>query len=116
MKSVCQGQRAGRCSVQRRALHVSRPGIGAVVTATAVRFDSREIAGLGIVGALVAPMLVEGAGSATASVAFLGVALASSVGVLVWRRWNWLAAPIRVGLESTRAIHDRSRGLAQPAC
>jgi hypothetical protein len=26
MKSVCQGQRAGRCSVWRRALEVSRPG------------------------------------------------------------------------------------------
>src|SRR5205823_5649555 len=64
--------------------------IGVAATAVAVRWDSPVIAGLGIVGALAAPVLV-GAGVSNGSLAFVLVALASAVGVLVWRRWDGLA-------------------------
>jgi uncharacterized membrane protein len=64
--------------------------IGAAATAVAVRWDSPVIAGLGIVGALLAPVLV-GADMTSASLTFVLIALASSVGVLLWRRWDWLA-------------------------
>lgn len=65
-------------------------GAGATATAVAVHLDSRAIAGLGIVGALLAPVLVE-AGTSFGSLAFMAVALGAGVGVLLWRRWNWLA-------------------------
>jgi uncharacterized membrane protein len=65
--------------------------IGAVATAIAVRWDSRVVAGIGIVGALLAPVLVD-AGTSSASLGFMALALVSAVGVLLWRSWDWLAA------------------------
>ena len=47
------------------------------------------VAGIGIVGALLAPVLVD-AGTDSASLAFMAIALVSAVGVLLWRRWSWL--------------------------
>lgn len=64
-------------------------GIGATATALALRWNSRTVAALGILGALVAPVLVEaGAG---AGIVFLAIAFAAAAAVLVWRRWEWLA-------------------------
>ena len=64
---------------------------GVVATALAVRWRSVEIAGLGLLGALLAPVLVE-AGTSTASLVFMALALCSAVGVLLWQRWSWFAA------------------------
>src|SRR4051794_31478215 len=64
--------------------------IGVAATAIAVRWSSRVVAGIGIVGALLAPVLVD-AGKGTASLAFMALALVAAVGVLVWRTWSWLA-------------------------
>jgi uncharacterized membrane protein len=63
---------------------------GAVATGLAVRRHSIEIAGVGLVGALLAPVLVD-AGTSTSSLVFMAVALCAVVGVLLWRRWSWLA-------------------------
>jgi uncharacterized membrane protein len=63
---------------------------GIAATVVAVRWNSREVAGIGIVGALLAPVLVD-AGTTTASLVFMALALAGAVGVLIWRRWSWLA-------------------------
>ena len=63
--------------------------VGAVATAIAVRWDEQVVAGIGIVGALLAPVLVD-AGTDSASLAFMAVALSAAVGVLLWRRWSWL--------------------------
>ncbi|HUQ23089.1 MAG TPA: DUF2339 domain-containing protein [Gaiellaceae bacterium] len=63
--------------------------VGAVATAVAVRWDEQVVAGIGIVGALLAPPLVE-AGTDSASLAFMTIALIAAVGVLLWRRWSWL--------------------------
>ena len=49
------------------------------------------VAGIGIVGALLAPVLV-GAGTSLSTLAFMAIALAASTGVLLWQRWDWLAA------------------------
>jgi uncharacterized membrane protein len=65
--------------------------IGVAATAIAVRWDSRVVAGIGIVGALLAPVLVD-AGRGTTSLAFMAPALVSAVAVVVWRRWSWLAS------------------------
>ncbi|MBA3383932.1 MAG: DUF2339 domain-containing protein, partial [Actinobacteria bacterium] len=65
--------------------------VGATATAIAVRWDSRELAGIGIVGALLSPVLVE-AGTSGVALAFMAVALVSAAGVLLWKRWDWLAA------------------------
>ena len=89
---------------------------GVAATAVAVRWDSREVAGIGIVGALLAPVLV-GAGTSTAGLVFMALALVGCVGVLIWRRWSWLAvltyvvsAPQAASwIESER---DRRLGLA----
>jgi uncharacterized membrane protein len=64
--------------------------IGALALVLAVRWDSQEIAGIGIVGALLAPVLV-GSGTSTSSLVFMAIALVAAVGVVVQRGWVWLA-------------------------
>jgi uncharacterized membrane protein len=64
---------------------------GATATALAVRWRSAEIAGIGLIGALLAPVLVE-AGTSTSSLVFMTLALGATVGVLLWQPWSWLAA------------------------
>jgi uncharacterized membrane protein len=65
--------------------------VGIAATAIAVRWSSQVVAGIGIVGALLGPVLV-GAGTGTASLAFMTIALVAAVAVLLWRRWSWLAS------------------------
>lgn len=65
--------------------------VGASATAIAVRWRSPIVAGLGIVGALLSPVLVD-AGTGGESLAFMAIALVSSTGVLLWQRWDWLAS------------------------
>ena len=67
--------------------------VGALATALALSWDSRGIAGLGIVGALTAPLLV-GAEMDGGTLALLFIAGASAVGVLLWKRWDWLALAV----------------------
>ena len=64
-------------------------GIGALATAVALRWDSRTIGGLGILGSLLAPVFLA-ADPTHETLVFLAVAFASSAAVLVWRRWEWL--------------------------
>lgn len=64
--------------------------VGGTATAIAVRWDSPVVGGLGIVGALLAPVLVE-ADVGGEALAFMALALVAAVGVLLWRRWDWLA-------------------------
>ena len=64
--------------------------IAAASMLIAVRWRSRLVAGIGICGALLAPILV-GSGVGLAAVAFMGIALVAGVGVLVWCAWSWLA-------------------------
>lgn len=64
--------------------------IGAIGVAIAVRWSSMLVAGIGMLGALASPMLVGTTGEG-GSIAFVAVALAASVGVLLWQRWNWLS-------------------------
>ena len=68
-------------------------GTGALATGFAVRWQSRGIGALGIVGALLAPVLA-GAPSTSTTLALLWLAAASGAAVLVWQRWNWLAVAI----------------------
>ena len=63
--------------------------VGAVAAALAVRWNSRTIAGFGIFGALLSPLLV-GAAETSTGLGFLAVAFAASTAVLVWKRWEWL--------------------------
>jgi uncharacterized membrane protein len=64
--------------------------IGVVGVFLAVRWSSMLVGSVGILGALAAPMMVGTAGE-DGSIAFVAVALAAGVGVLLWQRWNWLA-------------------------
>jgi uncharacterized membrane protein len=64
--------------------------IGVVGVFIAVRWSSMLVASVGMLGALAAPMLV-GTTNDGGSIAFVAMALAASVGVLLWQRWNWLA-------------------------
>jgi uncharacterized membrane protein len=64
--------------------------IGLAGVAIAVRWSSMLVGSVGILGALAAPILV-GTASEGGSIAFVAVALAAGVGVLLWQRWNWLA-------------------------
>jgi uncharacterized membrane protein len=56
--------------------------VGVAAMTLAVRWDSREVGGIGIVGALLAPVLVD-AGTSTATLAFMTFALVGAIGVLV---------------------------------
>lgn len=61
--------------------------VGAVATVLALRWNSREVAGLGIVGALAGP-LFAGSFPSVDAVAFLAIAHAAAAAVLAWRRWE----------------------------
>src|SRR5215467_6649333 len=64
--------------------------IGAVALVAALRWDSQEIAGIGIVGSLLAPVFV-GCGTSTSALVFMTIALVAAIGVAVLRGWEWLA-------------------------
>ena len=64
--------------------------VGIVAIAIAVRWSSTIVGAIGILGALLAPVLV-GADTSGPSLTFLAIALAAAVGVLLWQRWNWLS-------------------------
>ena len=64
--------------------------IGAVATALAIHWRAQGIGALGIVGALLGPVLVD-APHTGGAIALLFVATASATVVLMWQRWNWLA-------------------------
>jgi uncharacterized membrane protein len=109
-------ERKGRLEVARIAVAVALPGlyattviatqtydlispvigleaaalIGVVGVFIAVRWSSMLVASVGILGALAAPILA-GTTHEGGSIAFVALALAASVGVLLWQRWNWLA-------------------------
>jgi uncharacterized membrane protein len=68
-------------------------GSGALATAFAVRWQSPGIGALGIVGALLSPVLA-GAPSTGTTLALLWIAAASGAAVLIWQRWNWLALAV----------------------
>jgi uncharacterized membrane protein len=63
--------------------------VGSLATALALRWRSPLMAGVGIAGAILAPVLV-GAPATTMTIAFEALAVASGVGVLLWARWDWL--------------------------
>lgn len=68
-------------------------GVGSLATGLAVRWESRGIAALGIVGGLVSPVL-SGAPYDFGTMAILMVAGGSAVGVLLRQRWSWLASAV----------------------
>lgn len=63
---------------------------GSVATILAIRWAARAIGALGLLGALVSPVLV-GAGVSTATIVVLAVAMACAMAVVVWQHWTWLA-------------------------
>lgn len=64
--------------------------VGAAATTLSVRWEARGIAALGIVGALLSPILADAPQSGD-TVALLFVAALAATGVLLWQRWDWLA-------------------------
>ncbi len=65
--------------------------VGATATALAIRWAAPGIGALGVVGALLAPMLVGADLLDTGTLLLVAVATASATGVLLCQRWNWLA-------------------------
>ena len=64
--------------------------IGGLATALAIRWAGRAVAVLGLIGALLSPLLA-GVPHGFLAIALLAVAAACSMSVVVWRRWLWLA-------------------------
>jgi uncharacterized membrane protein len=64
--------------------------VGATGVALAVRWRSPVLGGVGMLGALLAPVLV-GAGTSNVSLAFVAIALVAVTTVLLRERWSWLA-------------------------
>jgi uncharacterized membrane protein len=69
---------------------VAAAATAAAATVLAVRWVAPGIGALGLGGALLAPALA-GAGPEDGGLAFLVVAAAAAVGVLLHQRWTWLA-------------------------
>jgi uncharacterized membrane protein len=67
--------------------------VGALAAALAMRWSSPTIGALGILGALLAPVLVDAPSDAT-TVAFVAIASASAVAVVLRQRWDWLALAV----------------------
>jgi uncharacterized membrane protein len=65
--------------------------VGVLGTAIAVRWRTALVGAIGILGALASPILVQAETSGT-TLAFMAIALVAAVGVLLWQRWDWLAA------------------------
>jgi uncharacterized membrane protein len=65
--------------------------VGVLGTAIAIRWRTALVGAIGILGALASPILVQAETSGT-TLAFMAIALVAAVGVLLWQRWDWLAA------------------------
>ena len=63
--------------------------VGAAAMVLAVRWRSQVIAALGIVGSLLAPVMVDAPTTGT-TIALLFTITVASGAVLVWQRWDWL--------------------------
>lgn len=64
--------------------------VGMVGATIAVRWKSTVVAAIGILGALLAPVMVGAEGTGL-SLGFMAIALAAAVAVLLWQRWGWLS-------------------------
>jgi uncharacterized membrane protein len=64
--------------------------LGAVATALAISWAGRAIAVIGLIGALLSPVMV-GASYDFVAIALLAIAAACSMAVVLRRRWPWLA-------------------------
>jgi uncharacterized membrane protein len=63
---------------------------GAAITAViAIRANSQVVAGFGLVAVLAAPPLLGAAPDLT-TLAFVGIALAGTTAIALWRTWSWL--------------------------
>jgi uncharacterized membrane protein len=88
----------GTIVVATQAYSLIAPGLGlacgaavaAIGFAIAVRWQSPVVAAVGSLGALGTPVLA-GVDPSGLSIAFVATALAASVAILVWQRWDWLA-------------------------
>ncbi|MEA2211695.1 MAG: hypothetical protein QOF83_1643 [Solirubrobacteraceae bacterium] len=63
--------------------------VGALTTSLAIRWRARTIGALGLLGALLSPVLV-GAPHTALAVAILAVAAACAMAVVIHQGWNWL--------------------------
>jgi uncharacterized membrane protein len=68
--------------------------VGGLAAALAIRWQRSAIAALGLTGALLSPVLTGAPLTSVTTVVLLFVAAACSVGVVVWRSWNWLALAV----------------------
>jgi uncharacterized membrane protein len=64
--------------------------VGLLTVGLALQWESRTLAALAIGGGLLAPVMV-GADPGGLTIGFELVVLASAVGLLLWRRWEWLS-------------------------
>ncbi|HEY2767700.1 MAG TPA: DUF2339 domain-containing protein [Solirubrobacteraceae bacterium] len=63
--------------------------VGVLATALAIRWAGHAIAAVGLIGALLSPILV-GAPSDGPTIAVLAGAAACAIWTVLWQRWNWL--------------------------
>ena len=63
--------------------------VGGLATALAIRWAGRVVGALGLLGALLSPVLV-GASMSAETIALLGIASACAAGVTIRQRWTWL--------------------------
>jgi uncharacterized membrane protein len=91
-------------------------GAGGLATTLAVRWRARALAVLGLLGAIISPILV-GAPRSGATIAILAVATAAAMAVVVWQRWEWLGvAALLLGVPQWTAwLSDGHSTLAELA-
>jgi uncharacterized membrane protein len=64
--------------------------VGTLASVLAIRWAGRAVGGLGLLGALMAGVMV-GARIDALTIAILALSAASAMWVVVWQRWGWLA-------------------------
>ena len=67
--------------------------VGVLATTLAIRWAGHAVAGVGLIGALLSPVLV-GAPVDGLTIAVLAVAAACAMWVVLWQRWNWFGLAV----------------------
>lgn len=88
---------------------IGASAVGVLATALAVRWQTRTVAALGILGCLLAPLFAGGLDGP--GVLFLLVAYGAAAAVCTLRRWTWLAVASFVAAGAQLAVWS----LAEPA-
>ena len=90
-------------------------GVVALTTMLSAMLHGPSLAALGLVGALVVPILIGGGGDAWPLVIYFAIVSAASFGLARVRRWKWLAIAAVAGAVAWAILMGDERAMLDPA-